>query len=541
MTIDRIEAGIHPRTLAFFAGLIVAVALFHLIFRFLVRYTIIIASRRIEYDIRNDFLAHLQTLDMSFYHQHKTGDLMARMTNDLNAVRNVVGPGIMHSTSNLILLIFIVSLMLYTNVKLTLMTLVPLPFVTLVSKIIIRYIFTTFKQVQEQYSTMTSKVQENISGVRVVKAYVQEDRETEIFSGMSNRYLFLNLRLTKIRALLFGGISFLMGLGMAFLLWVGGELVIKQTITIGDFVAFTVWLGMLAWPLISFGWIMNMLQQGAASMERIAEVMDTVPAIRDSERTNRKIKTIQGVVEFRNVWLTYPNTEQPTLKDISFYLPAGNTLAIVGPTGSGKSSIINLIPRLYNADRGDVLIDGHEVSTIPLRVLRKHISVVPQETFLFSDTIAENISFGVDSWNGAELEAAAVLSTIKQDLEKFPDKYNTMLGERGITLSGGQKQRTALSRAIMRKPAILILDDAFSAVDSHTEEQILNQFRQELKGLTIIFVAHRISTIMHADEILFIMNGEIVERGTHQQLVQLNGHYASLYNKQRLEADIEAL
>lgn len=541
LTIDKIEAGIEPRTLLMYCSLLVAIAFGHLIFRFFMRTTMISASRKIEYDIRNDYFSHLLTLPISFYHNYKTGDLMARATNDLNAVRNVVGPGIMHSTSNIMMFVFVIALMAYTSFKLTLFALIPLPLITLVSKLTMKHIYATFKKAQEQYSTITAKVQENISGVRVVKAYVQEDRETQIFSTLNDRYLELNLKLTKIRSVLFASISLFMGIALAVLIWVGGKLVMTNTISVGDFVAFTVWLGMLAWPLISFGWILNMIQQGAASLTRIAEILDIPPAIRDNELTDKSIRAISGEIEFRDVSFRFPNTDADTLRHINLKIPHGTTLAVVGHTGSGKSTFANLIPRLFEPTDGHLLIDGRDIISIPLKTLRKHIGMVPQETFLFSDTIAENISFGVDTFNGAELEAAASLSTIAHDLDKFPDKYETLLGERGITLSGGQKQRTALSRAIIRKPSILILDDAFSSVDSNTEEQILHQFRDMLTDQTIIIVAHRISTIMHADHIIVLDDGEIIEQGTHNELLAMNGFYARLFEKQRLEADLETL
>jgi ATP-binding cassette subfamily B protein len=540
-TINSIEKGISFRELTLYSLAIVGLGVLHLIFRFLMRYTMIGASRKIEYDLRNDFFAHLLTQSMSFYHNHKTGDLMARATNDLNAVRSVVGPALMHTIANLLLFIYVIALMLVTSWKLTLLTLIPLPFVAILSRLVIKRIYNTFKAVQAKYSDLTSMVQENMSGVRVIKAYVREENEVQEFENINQDYLKLNLKLTRVRAMLFAGMSFLMGLGMVVLLGMGGWLVIAQDIQIGDFVAFTVWLGMLAWPMISYGWIMNLLQQGAASMARINTIMDTPPDIVEDERTDYSIKDFQGSIEFRNVSFTYPGLDEKVFDNVSIHLKQGETLAIIGPTGSGKTTLVNLICRLIETDEGEILIDGMDIRTFPLRTLRKNIGYVPQETFLFSESIADNISFGIETTSFEEIERAATFSTIRFDVEDFPKQYDTMVGERGITLSGGQKQRTALSRAIIRRPKILILDDAFSSVDTETEEKILNRFKDEMTRQTNIVISQRVSTVKNADHIIVLSEGRIIERGTHKSLLKGEGFYADLHRKQLLQEAIEKM
>ncbi len=505
------------------------------------RYTVIGASRKIEYDMRNDFFSHLLTLPTSFYNNYKTGDLMARATNDLNAVRNVLGPGIMHGFGNSMLFVLVVALMLITNVKLTLLALIPLPFITLAAKFSIKHIFKTFKQAQAQYSTITAKAQENIAGMRVVKAYVQETSESEEFNQLSKKYLDLNLKLTRIQALLFSSLTFLMGIGTVILIWYGGRLVVADVIEIGDFIAFTVWLGMLAWPMISFGWIMNMIQQGAASMDRLMEIMDIEPHIRDDERTDKSIRDFSGEIEFKNVSFSYGDNLPIVLENINIKIQAGQTIAITGPTGSGKTTLVNLIPRLMEASEGQLLIDGVDVRKIPLNMLRKHIGVVPQETFLFSESISNNISFGLKNAASKDIEEAASISTIGSDLEDFSERYETLVGERGITLSGGQKQRTALSRAIIRKPRILILDDALSSVDSHTEGKILRRFNEFNNRNTCIIISQRISTIKNADLIYVLKDGKVIEYGTHENLLKSNGFYTDLYKKQLLQKVLEKM
>jgi len=537
--VDDIEDGIEARFLAYYALLLVIVSLLHLTFRYLVRYTIIISSRRIEYDLRNDYFAHLLRQPMKFYQTHRTGDLMARATNDLNAVRSVLGPGIMQGISNFIFFIFVIIMMLAVNVKLTLFLLIPLPLVSLVSKLMIKHIFSTSKKLQAKYSDLTAKTQENISGARVVKAYVQEKNEIKDFSSLNKEYLHLNLRLTKIRATLLSSITFIMGFGMLILIWGGGALVVKGSIGIGDFVAFSVWLGMLAWPMISFGWIINIFQQGASSMQRINEIMKNEPTIKDTKETDFKICEIKGNLSVENLSFKYSQETEYVLKNINVHIPEGTTLGITGPTGCGKSTLVNLICRTIEPTDGIIKIDGNDIKKIPIKVLRDHIGYVPQETFLFSDSISENISFGARSAGQPEIIDAAKFSTIHYDLQEFPESYETIIGERGITLSGGQKQRTALARAIIKNPTILILDDAFSSIDSATEHRILERIRTMPHGQTRIIISQRVSTIKDADQIIVIDEGRIIEQGGHDDLLKIDGFYANLHKKQLLEEALE--
>jgi ATP-binding cassette subfamily B protein len=398
-----------------------------------------------------------------------------------------------------------------------------------------------FEDRQEQYSRLTTRAQENLSGIRVVKAYVREEYETASFRALSWDYLKKNLVLARVQSIMWPLMFTLVGLSLVITLYAGGVQVIKNELSIGTLTAFFGYLVMLIWPMIAFGWVINILQQGAASMARLSRIMDIVPEIRDTETTDRNITHLQGSIEFRNVTFRHKNVQVPALKDFSLTIPAGTTLAVVGFTGSGKSTLVNLIPRLYDVSEGAVLIDGHDVRTIPLATLRSHIGYVPQETFLFSDSIAENIAYGVDRASDEQVREAAVVSQIAKDVAEFPAGFRTMLGERGINLSGGQKQRTSIARAVVREPAILILDDALSAVDTYTEEEILKRLRGVMQGRTSIVISHRISTVKDADRIVVINEGSIAEQGTHEELVAHGGIYADLYRKQLLEEQLEHL
>ena len=537
--IDDIEDGIEVRTLGNYALLLIGISILHLIFRFFVRYTIIISSRKIEYDIRNNYFAHLMMLPMKFYHTHRTGDLMARATNDLNSVRALLGHGFMQAISNAIFLIFVITMMFLLNVRLTLVSLLPLPFVTIISKILIKHIFNISQKLQAKYSDLTAKTQENIAGARVVKAYVQESNEADEFRFLNDEYLNLNLRLTKINAIFMATITFIMGVGMLVLMWIGGTLVVDEAISIGDFIAFTVWIAMLVPPMISFGWIINILQQGASSLARINEIMSMEPSIGDDDFTDPLICEIKGDIRFEKVTFRYNEDSDHILRHIDLHIPAGITLGITGPTGCGKSTLVNLICRTIEPSSGILKIDGNDIQKIPIRVLRDHIGYVPQETFLFSESISENISFGVLSAKQTDIVQAANISAMHQDLQDFPESYDTIIGERGITLSGGQKQRTALARAIIKNPTILILDDAFSSVDSETEHRILEQISAMPDPQTRIIISQRISSIKNADQIIVLDDGQIIEQGTHDHLIALNGYYANLNKKQILEEALE--
>jgi ATP-binding cassette subfamily B protein len=430
-------------------------------------------------------------------------------------------------------------IMLQINVQLTLFAMIPFPIMALMVNRLAKRLHSGYRAIQAQYSDVTSKVQENLSGIRVVKAYVQENQEIESFKNLNRLYIVKNLKVAKIRGLLTATMSFLVGLGALILLWLGGRLVILEQITLGEFVAFFAYLSMLTWPMIALGWVINLVQQGTVSMGRINRILEAEPDIKDDHRTNPAIQKIDGDIEFRSVSFAYNGVW--VLKHINLKIEKGRTVAIVGPTGCGKSTLINLIPRLIEATEGEVLIDGREISQIPLQTLRSNIGYVPQDTFLFSDSIKENIAFGVESPSMQEIEEAAVISQIRNEILNFPKQFDTMLGERGINLSGGQKQRTAIARAVIRKPRILILDDALSSVDTYTEEEILKRLRDIMRERTSIIVSHRISAVKDADLIVVLAEGEIREQGTHDQLVAVEGIYADLYRKQLLEEALEEL
>jgi ATP-binding cassette subfamily B protein len=544
--VDELKRGIESHTfvsgdLLMWAGLIVGFSLIAGICTFLTRQTIIVTSRHIEFDLRNDFLSHLQTLSYSYFQNKPTGDLMAHATNDISAVRNVVGPGIMYPSDTLITLTFVLIMMFMNDWQLTLLVLIPMPFASYIVYRLGKLVNKIFTDRQEQFSLLTTRAQETLSGIRIVKAYVREEYEEQRFRKLSWEYLKKNLVLARVQSIMWPLMFVLVGLSLIITIYFGGVKVIDGRMTIGTLTAFTAYLSMLIWPMIAFGWVTNMLQQGAASMGRLAAIFDTKPEIKDTPATDHTIDHIDGEIEFRSVSFTHLNASQPTLKNIDLKIDSGMTVAIVGYTGTGKSTLVNLIPRLYDITSGELLIDGNDIRTIPLEVLRVNIGFVPQETFLFSETISENIRYGVDNVHEEDLFAAADISQIAKDVVEFPKKFETTIGERGITLSGGQKQRTSIARAIMRQPKILILDDALSAVDTYTEERILQHLREFMKGRTSIIISHRISTVKDADLIVVLQNGEIVERGTHDELVELNGIYADLHQKQLLEEQLEEM
>lgn len=539
---NGLEAGrLEGADLALYAGLVVGFALVAGIFTFLTRQTIIVTSRHIEFDMRNDFLAHIQKLSLPFFQNTPTGDLMAHATNDISAVRNALGPGIMYPTDTLMTFTMVLGVMLYQDWQLTLLALVPLPFVSLAVYRLGKLVHQKFEERQAKYSELTTRAQENLSGIRVVKAYVREQYEIGLFRELSWDYLKKNLVLARVQSIMWPLMFLLVGFSLILTLYFGGVRVIEGRLTIGTLTAFFGYLVMLIWPMIAFGWVINILQQGSASMVRLAKILDTEPEIRDTELTDRTISTIRGEIEFRDVSFRHKNTLRDTLSGITLKVPAGTTLAIVGYTGAGKSTLVNLLPRLLDVTGGELLIDGTDIRRIPLTVLRSNIGYVPQETFLFSETIAENITYGTDGGNEQRIREAAEISQLAKDVAEFPQDFQTVLGERGITLSGGQKQRTSIARAVMRKPRILILDDALSAVDTFTEEEILKRLRTIMRDRTSIIISHRISTVKDADMIIVLHEGRIAERGTHDQLVSKNGIYASLHRKQLLEDEIEQL
>ncbi len=545
--IDDLTLGVTRGKLLAYGGLLVAIGLVAGVFRFLMRRILIGASRHIEYDIRNDFFAHLQTMPLGYFQAHRTGDLMSRATNDLNAVRMMVGPAVMYSANTLLGFVIALTMMVSIDARLALWSLIPLPFVSLSVKYFGSAIHRRFEAIQAQLSDVSAVTQEALAGVRVVRAYRQEAAETARFRRSNVEYLSRTKGLIALQGFFFPSMSFFLGLGALLVLWLGSQEVIRGRITVGEFVAFNAYLTMLSWPMIAFGWVTNMLQRGLASWQRMLEVLDAPPAITDLPAgAMRRPAAIRGEVEFRDLTFTYGGA--PVVEHVSLRIPAGKTAAFVGLTGAGKSTLVHLIARLHEPPPGTVLVDGVDVRRLPLALLRGAIGFVPQEPFLFSDTLANNVAFGLDAREGVRDAAdrmsrivhAAGIARLDKDLADFPDGYETRVGERGITLSGGQKQRTAIARAVAIDPRILILDDALSAVDTYTEEEILSRLRGVMRERTSIIVSHRISTVRGADEIFVLDAGRIAEHGTHEALVAGHGLYADLYRKQLLEEELAA-
>jgi ATP-binding cassette subfamily B protein len=546
VAIDKLKDGLETHTLAktdliLYAVLIVGFTIIAGFFSFATRQTIIVISRHIEFDLRNDFLAHIQKLSHSYFQNTPTGDLMAHATNDIGAVRNSVGPGIMYPADTAVTFVMVLTMMLIKNLELTLLALIPLPFVSFAVYKLGKMINIKFQERQEQFSKLTTRAQENLSGIRVVKAYVREDYEINRFRDISWEYLKKNLTLAKYQSIIWPAMFLLVGVSLVITIYFGGLQVIDKKISIGTLTAFFAYLVMLIWPMIAFGWVTNILQQGAAAMRRLAKIFDTEPDIKDSSQTDKSIQTINGGIEFRDVTFSHTDSKNPVLQNINLKIEKGATLAIVGYTGSGKSTLVNLIPRLYDVSEGTLLIDGIDIKKIPLEVLRTNIGYVPQETFLYSETISNNISYGVDTPDEQKTQHAGEVAQLSKDISEFPNQFETFVGERGITLSGGQKQRTSIARAVMRNPKILILDDALSAVDTYTEEEILKRLRNVMENRTSIIISHRISTVKDADIIIVLDRGKIAERGTHDELVALGGIYSDLHYKQLLEEELNRL
>ena len=541
--IDGLNQGVTRQKLLVYTLALIAVSAAKALFQFLTRWRLIGISREIEFDLRNDLFKHLEGLSYSYYQRTRTGDIMARATNDLNAVRMLLGPAIMYSANTIVFTAFAFFFMYRYSPRLTVYAFVPLPMVSVVIQYFGRKIHERFERIQAMFSDISARAQENFSGVRVLRAFVQEKAEINAFEKANQEYIARSLRLVRLMGMLWPTLELMLGLAIVMVLWLGGREVIHNNMdprtgmTVGKFVAFTTYMVQLTWPIIALGWVINIVQRGTASMQRINEIFAEKPEITDAAMIPALADApLRGEIEFRNLNFSYNGTR--VLKDVNLRMPAGSSLAIVGPTGSGKSTLVNLIPRIYDAAPGMVLLDGRPIAEFQLETLRRNIGFVPQETFLFSESVGENIAFGAASASEEEICAAARGASIATEIEEFPEQYKTVVGERGITLSGGQKQRTAIARAILRDPKILVLDDALSSVDTYTEERILEHLREVMRGRTTVFISHRVSTVKNADQIAVLHSGSIVELGTHEELLARNGYYTDLYNKQLLEEEL---
>ena len=535
--VDGLKAGATQRLLLQYALLLLLVTCIQGVFRFLMRRKLIGISRKAEYDLRNDFFRHLESLSPSFFHRWKTGDIMSRSTNDLKAVRMVLGPGILHFFNTIIIATAAVTMMIVINPQLTLYALIPLPALSILVKYLSAILHRRYEKVQAHFSKLSSKVQENLSGIKVVKAYAQEQNEMASFQQMSNNYVTKNMAMVRVWGLFFPLMFLIAGLGMLVVLWMGGRDVIAGIISLGEFVAFNGYLIMLIWPMIALGWVLSLLQRGAASMKRINQIFNQKPEI-ISPAKSAKISSIKGDIEFKRVSFSYNGRR--VLNDINLRINQGMVLGIIGPVGCGKTTLVNLLPRFYDATEGEILIDGVNIKEIPLDLLRSAIGYVPQDSFLFSDTLKNNIAFGLGNVTYEQMIKAAMMCRLDQEVAEFPGKFNSLVGERGLTLSGGQKQRAALARAIIIEPRILILDDAFSSVDTRNEEEILAELKKFFKNRVTIIVSQRISTIMDADLIIVLEEGNIIEKGSHKQLLAARGMYYRIYREQLLSQELEA-
>ena len=545
------------RTLGIYCVLIIAVVLIKGLLSFAGRWVLIGVSRDIEFDIRNDLLKRLLLLEPEFYVRNRTGELMSRATNDLNSVRMVLGPGIMYSATTIVTMILAIVIMVMLSPALTIWVLLPAPIVAFAVWFFGKTIHDLYEKIQAALATLTAKVQENLSGVRIIRAYAQEEAEVRGFDEPNREYVSRNIKLIRTWSMFMPSLTAMIGTTFLIVLWQGGHQLLRGQISLGALIAFNGYLAQLVWPMIALGWVTNIFQRGAASMGRLNYILTAQPSIDDREAKIPAEVMPKGEIQFRDLTFTYPTTlagnssngkapvngsgngKHSVLRDISLNVPAGSTLAIVGPTGSGKTTLAALVARLWEAPEGTVLLDGKPLREWPLATLRRAIGYVPQDTYLFGETVGGNIAFGLSEIDDACVRNAAEIANLDGDVQGFTEKYDTMVGERGITLSGGQKQRTAIARAVARDPRILILDDSLSSVDTQTEERILQRLRGVMDGRTTILISHRTSTVKDADQIIVLVDGKIAECGTHDELLSRGGYYADLYQKQLLEEELE--